>query len=123
MRRLDGYLSRVAQGVEPSAMVYCESGNGERWTLEVPGKEPTDLGDSFDGPRGAHSAVLAWAKAQRARLKAQPSSRESAARADQLVREWQEHVGEDPETHPRRWLKRRIARELDSSEQLARKAG
>ncbi len=34
-------------------------------------------------------------------------------RASALVREWQEKLGEDPKTHPRRWLKRRIARELE----------
>ncbi len=35
-------------------------------------------------------------------------------RADSLVREWQARNHEDHETHPRHWLKRRIAIELET---------
>ena len=69
MRRVNGYLSRLAQDLDSRALVYCESGNGELWTLEGGTLEPVELGSSF---RDARSSLLAMLRAFRARKKARP---------------------------------------------------
>ncbi len=65
MKRLDGYLTRKAQAVFPTATVYCdEAGPVQVWTLERGGAETIGLGGSF---RSAHGAVVALVKAEKAK--------------------------------------------------------
>lgn len=59
MLRIDGYLSRLAQNIEPSALVYVLESEGiQKWFLKV---EDTDkefgLGDNF---HRAQQGVRAW---------------------------------------------------------------
>jgi hypothetical protein len=82
MTRLDGYLSRLAQQLDPRALVYCETGRSggageavydttvETWRLEIPGEPPLGLGDSFTA---AQQAVKSLLRARRAEANAQTS--------------------------------------------------
>lgn len=63
--RIDGYLSRRAQGLDPRALVVCrDDGNAETWLLQRPGEPDVGLGSSQSD---AHNAVHAWLRAERAR--------------------------------------------------------
>lgn len=64
MDRIDGYLSRLAQGAAPTALVYCAvDGDRETWRLEIPDHPPLGLGDSFPD---AKRAIQAWLHARQA---------------------------------------------------------
>ena len=66
-KRLDGYLTRKAQAVFPTALVYCdEAGPLQVWTLERAGEETIGMGSSFNA---AHQAVVALVKAEKAKGK------------------------------------------------------
>lgn len=60
-RRIDGYLSRLAQQVDPTALVLDTA---EGWVLERAGEAPLGLGESF---ADAGRAVRTWVAAERAR--------------------------------------------------------
>jgi hypothetical protein len=64
---LNGYLSRLAQEIDKTALVYCldspQATTGEEWVLRRPGQADLGLGSSFNDARGA---VLAWMRAERA---------------------------------------------------------
>lgn len=63
-RKIDAYLSRKAQALDPRALVACESdGPCEQWLLEIAGQNPTGIGSSFGAAR---STLLAMLKARRA---------------------------------------------------------
>ena len=65
MKRLDAYLTRKAQAVFPTALVYCDEGGPVQvWTLERDGQPPLGLGPDF---RAAHGAVVALVKVEKAK--------------------------------------------------------
>ena len=65
MRRIDGYLSRKAQDIEPTALVWCDEFDTEQeWSLESEVFDPVGLGDSFGMAR---QALTAWMHSQRAK--------------------------------------------------------
>lgn len=65
MKRIDGYLTRKAQAVFPTATVFCdEAGPVQVWTLERAGADPLGLGPSF---RAAHGAIIGLVKAEKAK--------------------------------------------------------
>lgn len=58
---IDGYLSRLAQQVEPRALVVQTK---EGWLLRVPGREDLRLGtEAAAGFGDAKSALQAWMRA------------------------------------------------------------
>lgn len=62
--RLDGFLSRKAQNVQQTALVYCihhEDGT-EEWVLRRPGEPDLGLGDNFGL---AQLSVTSWVRAWR----------------------------------------------------------
>ena len=60
MRQVEGYLSRVASGQWPRAVVWCD---GEDYTLERPEEEPVRLGSG--GFQEARAALQALIRARR----------------------------------------------------------
>lgn len=72
MRRVDAYLTRMAQAAWPGALVYCDVQPGrETWTLEKDGPsaagftpEPLGLGSNFGEARASLTAIV---KAESAR--------------------------------------------------------
>lgn len=62
---IDGYLSRLAQQVEPRALVVQAP---EGWLLRVPGREDVRLGtEAAAGFGDAKSALQAWMRVQKDR--------------------------------------------------------
>jgi hypothetical protein len=62
MDRIEGYLSRVAQGLWPDALVICR---GDReWIIQRNGQPDMGLGDNFGA---ANQALHALVRAERAR--------------------------------------------------------
>lgn len=64
--RIDGYLSRRAQGLDAGALVVCRRADdgSEAWLLQRPGHPDLGLGDS---QHDASQAIHAWLRAERAR--------------------------------------------------------
>jgi hypothetical protein len=64
---LNGYLSRLAQEIDKTALVYClesaQATTGEEWVLRRSGQADLGLGSSFNDAR---AAALAWMRAERA---------------------------------------------------------
>ena len=75
MARIEGYLSRLAQGEWPSALVIERGGRTaqepDEWILERPGMEDLGLGDNFHAAKQAVHALLA---AERQRRSGSPES-------------------------------------------------
>jgi hypothetical protein len=82
MRRVNGYLSRKAQGTWPGSLVYTtEAGADEsegpeterkrEWILERPGLELLGLGESFQRAQDALTALLT-AERQKKQLMSAP---------------------------------------------------
>lgn len=68
-KRIDGYLTRLAQEAWSGALIHCEtgsdaSGEWEDWWIERPGVEDLGLGCKFPEAKLALQGLL---KAERAR--------------------------------------------------------
>lgn len=69
MRKVDGFLSRQAQGAWPTAIVWKEEaeGNGvDRFILERHGKDAVLLGNLFKEARAGLQALLASENSKKA---------------------------------------------------------
>ena len=61
--RLDGYLSRLAQQIDKTALVLVVADEGEEeWVLRRNGQEDLGLGDNFGL---ANQGVRAWINAEK----------------------------------------------------------
>jgi hypothetical protein len=60
VRRVEGYLSRLAQQIWTGALVFGEGpqDGGGPFILERPGKEPIGLGETFSNAHHGLSALI-----------------------------------------------------------------